>query len=263
MWSGFNPFATAFSRKSRTRLQERTEQGLASLLEQQARRQQRFATIEDRNVTILLQTKPPREKSDGSDSDTTETEEGGDAEQRELELVAQLWRDRRGHDDVERFETSAAKKLRLLRGSKMYPYVLVRVRLPGGVYLQARFNLEESLEVRSRSELDISLFRVESLLSSKSVCFICVPSWLSAVPLSILSDLFVSKHLVTALMCSSIRAMRSWPEVLHSVYNMVKQNSKWFVITVHLKAVYNYDVIVEILNNYNTGWQTKELVLKV
>ncbi|CAN0532494.1 unnamed protein product, partial [Ectocarpus sp. 8 AP-2014] len=51
-----------------------------------------------------------------------------------------------GNDEVERFETRAAKKLRLLRTAKSYPFVLCRIRLPGGVYLQARFNSKESLE---------------------------------------------------------------------------------------------------------------------
>lgn len=145
---GFNPFATAFSRKSRTQLQERAEQSLANLAEKQASRQQRFSTLEDRHVTILLpQTKSQRE-ADASESETAEMEEGSDEDQRELELVAQLWRERQARDDFERFETAAAKKLRLLRSSKMYPYVLLRVRLPGGVYLQARFTVDESLEVR-------------------------------------------------------------------------------------------------------------------
>ncbi|CAM9786167.1 unnamed protein product [Ectocarpus sp. 12 AP-2014] len=144
--SGFNPFTTAFSRKSRTRLQERAEQGLAHLSDSQAKRQQRFSTLEERQVTILL----PQQQHEAS-AETEEQEEDGeqgeaDAEQRELELVAQLWRERMGNDEVERFETRAAKKLRLLRTAKSYPYVLCRVRLPGGVYLQARFNSKESLE---------------------------------------------------------------------------------------------------------------------
>lgn len=73
-------------------------------------------------------------------------EEEGDVE---LELVAQLWRGRMAHDEVERFETSAAKKLRLLRSAKVYPYVVLRVRLPGGVFIQGRFNRDETWEVRS------------------------------------------------------------------------------------------------------------------
>lgn len=79
-----------------------------------------------------------------------EEEEGREEEEkdRELELVAQLWRERMAQDEVERFETSAAKKLRLLRSAKVYPYVLLRVRLPGGVYLQGRFNPDETWEVR-------------------------------------------------------------------------------------------------------------------
>ncbi|CAM9402344.1 unnamed protein product [Ectocarpus sp. 13 AM-2016] len=144
--SGFNPFATAFSRKSRTRLQERAEQGLAHLSDSQAKRQQRFSTLEERQVTILL----PQQQHEAS-AETEEQEEYGeqgeaDAEQRELELVAQLWRERMGNDEVERFETRAAKKLRLLRTAKSYPYVLCRIRLPGGVFLQARFNSKESVE---------------------------------------------------------------------------------------------------------------------
>lgn len=145
---GFNPFTTVFSRKSRTHLQERAEQGLAKFAEKQASRQQRFSTLEDRHVTILLpQTKLQRE-ADASESETAEIEKESDADQRELELVAQLWRERQARDDFEGFETAAAKKLRLLRAAKMYPYVLLRVRLPGGVYLQARFTVDESLEVR-------------------------------------------------------------------------------------------------------------------
>ena len=77
-----------------------------------------------------------------------EAEESEDMQQHELEIVAQLWRDRMGHDDIERFETAASKKLRLLRASKVYSYVILRVRLPGGVFLQGRFSLRESLKVR-------------------------------------------------------------------------------------------------------------------
>lgn len=116
--------------------------------ERQSRRQQRFSKLEERNVTILLpQTNSRKGPPDASHSDPPKVDEEGDAEQRELELVAQLWRERMMRDDVERFETSAAKKYRLLRTSKIYPYVLLRVRLPGGVYLQARFNADESLQV--------------------------------------------------------------------------------------------------------------------
>ena len=150
--SGFNPFATAFSRKSRTHLQERAEQGLAHLAGSQARRQQRFSKLEERNITILVplaKLQPPHETLVSSgDSGETEEEEEQEEEGPELELVAQLWRERMTHDEVERFETSAAKKLRLLRNTKVYPYVALRIRFPGGVYLQGRFNLEETLEVR-------------------------------------------------------------------------------------------------------------------
>ncbi len=151
--SGFDPFATAFSRKSRTHLQERAERGLAHLSESQARRQQRFSNLEERNITILLplaKLAPPQETrvSSRGSIETEEEEEGS-----ELELVAQLWRERMSHDEVERFETAAAKRLRLLRTAKVYPYVVLRVRLPGGVYLQGRFNLEETLEVRDRDKL--------------------------------------------------------------------------------------------------------------
>lgn len=152
--SGFDPFATAFSRKSRTHLQELAEQGLAHLSESQARRQQRFSKLEERNITILLplaKLQRPQETlvSSGDSVETEEEEKKGP----ELELVAQLWRERMAHDEVERFETTAAKKLRLLRSTKLYPYVVLRVRLPGGVYLQGRFNLEETLEVRDRDNL--------------------------------------------------------------------------------------------------------------
>lgn len=149
MLPDFNPFTTAFSRKSHTHLQERAEQGLANFSERQARRQQRFSRIEDRNITILLpQTSWPQEVPDAPESDSAETERSEEREQHELELVAQLWRDRMAHDGIERFETAAAKKLRLLRASKVYSYVILRVRLPGGVFLQGRFSLQESLKVR-------------------------------------------------------------------------------------------------------------------
>ncbi|CAM9099432.1 unnamed protein product [Hapterophycus canaliculatus] len=137
--SSFNPFATAFSRKSRTHLQERAEQGLAHLSERQARQYQRFSKLEERNITVLLPQQP-----EGTSAEGEEEEEEG-TQQQELELVAQLWRERMAHDEVERFETNAAKKLRLLRSTKIYPYVIVRVRMPGGVYLQARFNPDETL----------------------------------------------------------------------------------------------------------------------
>lgn len=148
--SGFNPFATSFSRKSSTRLQERAEEGLAHLSERHARWQQCFSNLEERNITILLpqaQSHQPQEASTSWYDNSTETKEHEEEEQREVELVAQLWRERMSQDEGGRFETSAAKKLRLLRTAKMYPYVLLRIRLPGGVCLQARFNAEESLEV--------------------------------------------------------------------------------------------------------------------
>lgn len=112
--------------------------------------QQRFSSIRERNVTILLpRTKLQTEtETEAPEGDKLEDYEDRDAEQLQLELVAQLWRERMSRDGIERFETKAAKQLRLLRASKMYPYVLLRVRLPGGVHLQARFNSEESLEVR-------------------------------------------------------------------------------------------------------------------
>lgn len=180
MWtgSGFNPFATAFSRKSRTHLQERAEQGLAHLSKSQARRQQRFSKLEERNITILLpqaKSQQPQEAPASFDGDSAETKEDEEEEeQRELELVAQLWRERMTQDEVERFETSAAKKLRLLRTAKVYPYVLLRVRLPGGVYLQARFNAEESLEVRSWSKA------VLFLRTYSSATNICICAWLAS-----------------------------------------------------------------------------------
>lgn len=152
--SGFNPFATAFSRKSRTHLQERAEHGLAHLCQCQARQQQRFSKVEERNITILLpreHSQQPQETSAPPNREMVkpeEKEEEGEEEDRERELVAQLWRERMAHDEVERFETSAAKKLRLLRSAKVYPYVVLRVRLPGGVFLQGRFNPDETWEVR-------------------------------------------------------------------------------------------------------------------
>lgn len=145
MAGSFNPFATAFSRKSRTHLQERAEQGLAHLAERQAKRYQRFSKLEERNITILLP-----QQAEGT-SVETEDEEENDTEQQELELVAQLWRERMAHDEVERFETNAAKNLRLQRAAKIYPYVIVRVRMPGGVFLQARFNSDETMTVRKLS----------------------------------------------------------------------------------------------------------------
>lgn len=145
----FNPFTTAFSRKSHTHLQERAEKGLANFTERQERRQQRFSRIEDRNITILLpQMSSQKEVPDASERDSVETEKSEDIQQHELEIVAQLWRDRMAHDDIERFETAASKKLRLLRASKIYSYVILRVRLPGGVFLQGRFSLQETLKVR-------------------------------------------------------------------------------------------------------------------
>lgn len=121
---------------------------MAYFTERQARRQQSFSRIEDRNITILLpQTNLHKEVPGASESGSTEAEESEDMQQHELEIVAQLWRDRMAHDDIERFETAASKKLRLLRASKVYSYVILRVRLPGGVFLQGRFSLRESLKV--------------------------------------------------------------------------------------------------------------------
>lgn len=159
--SGFNPFATAFSRKSRTRMQERAEQGLAHLSESQARWQHRFSKLEERNITILLpQAKSQRsqEAPTSSFGDSIESKEDEEEEEEhQVDLVAQLWRERMSQDEGERFETSAAKKLRLLRTAKVYSYVLLRIRLPGGVCLQARFNAEESLEVRGWNKVVLFL----------------------------------------------------------------------------------------------------------
>lgn len=149
--SGFNPYATAFSRKSRTHLQERAEHGLARLSQSQARQQQCFSNLEERNVTILLpqeKSQQPQETSTVSDGEMAELEE--EKEERDLELVSQLWREKMAHDEVERFETSAARRLRLLKSAKVYPYILLRVRLPGGVFVQGRFNPDETWEVRVR-----------------------------------------------------------------------------------------------------------------
>lgn len=63
------------------------------------------------------------------------------------------------HDDIERFETAAAKKLRLLRASKVYSYVILRIRLPGGVFLQGRFSLQESLKVKGLEKILIYLIK--------------------------------------------------------------------------------------------------------
>ncbi|CAN0155043.1 unnamed protein product [Pylaiella littoralis] len=148
--SSFNPFATTFSRKARTRLQERAERGLAHLSESQARWQQRFFKLEERNITIMLpqaRSQQPQGASTLSFGDSIETKEDEeDEERREVELVAQLWREKMSKDEGMRFETSAARKLRLLRTAKVYPYVLLRIRLPGGMFIQARFSAQESLE---------------------------------------------------------------------------------------------------------------------
>lgn len=121
------------------------------LSQSQARQQQRFSKLEERNITILLpreKSQQPQETSGSPDREMAESEEEEEEEERELEIVAQLWRERMAHDEVERFETNAAKKLRLLRSAKVYPYVVLRVRLPGGVFLQGRFNPQETWEVR-------------------------------------------------------------------------------------------------------------------
>lgn len=136
-----------FSRKSGSRVQERAEEGLAKLAEQQDRLQQRFSGIEDRNVTILLPmltshvltNEPERASIEDCDDETSE--------QRTMALVAQLWRERITRVDARRFETRAVREMRTLRASKVYPYVLVRVRLPSGIYIQARFNSRETMEV--------------------------------------------------------------------------------------------------------------------
>lgn len=87
--------------------------------------------------------------TDGVDANSAGA--GGGADPRELELIARLWRERHAREDFERFETVATRKLRVLRASKTYPYMLLRVRLPDGLHMQARFNLDESMEVRVMS----------------------------------------------------------------------------------------------------------------
>lgn len=173
--SSFNPFATTFSRKARTRLQERAERGLAHLSESQARWQQRFSKLEERNITIMLpqaRSQQPQGASTLSFGDSIETKEDEeDEERREVELVAQLWREKMSKDQGMRFETSAARKLRLLRTAKVYPYVLLRIRLPGGMFIQARFSAEESLEVRGWNKF--VLFLRHSIDLRKRVCMAC------------------------------------------------------------------------------------------
>ena len=138
-----------FFRKSRTRVQDRLEKELANLAERQASVQQRFSGIEDRNITFLLPRPTSRGVADEHERDSVGGGDDRDLEERSLALVSQVSRERMAREELRRFETRAAKELRLLRTSKVYPYVLVRVRLPSGVYVQGRFNLEETLEVRA------------------------------------------------------------------------------------------------------------------
>lgn len=134
-------------------MQARAEHGLTHLCQSQARQQQRFSKLEERNITILLpreHSQQPQETSALPNREVVKPQEEQEEQEddRKLELVAHLWRERMAHDEVERFETSAARKLRLLRSAKVYPYVVLRVRLPGGMFLQGRFNPEEKWEVR-------------------------------------------------------------------------------------------------------------------
>lgn len=125
--------------------------------------QQRFGGNEERNVTILL---PPAAAAaaSGVAVATTNSAVGEDSregddelnEREELEIALRLWRERHTRDEPERFETRATRELRKLLATKIYPYVIVRVRLPEGLYVQARFNLDESLKVRSTSSVQSS-----------------------------------------------------------------------------------------------------------
>lgn len=103
--------------------------------------------MQDRNVTVLL-TQPGATDSTSAVPDqvgsAADVEEG---EKAEFDMILRLWREKQGRDDVQRFETAATKRLRMLHASKIFPYILLRVRLPGGVQVQARFNPNESLEV--------------------------------------------------------------------------------------------------------------------
>lgn len=146
-YPGFNPFATMFSRKSGTRVQERAEERLAKLAERQDRLQQRFSGIEDRNVTILLPRLTSHALTNEPEPITIKDCDRETTKQRTLALVAQLWRERISRIETRRFETRAVREMRVLRASKVYPYVLVRVRLPSGIHIQARFNSRETMEV--------------------------------------------------------------------------------------------------------------------
>lgn len=147
--SGFDPYATAFSRKSRTHIQERAEHGLEKMTEKHSQLQLQFGKLEDRNVTVLLPSSEfPGAGAGGAPGHTRAPDNSEmDKEREELELVMRIWQQRNAKTIEERFETAATRKLRVLRTSRLYPYVIVRLRLPNGLCLQARFNLDETTEV--------------------------------------------------------------------------------------------------------------------
>ncbi|CAM9154840.1 unnamed protein product [Choristocarpus tenellus] len=144
--SGFDPFTTSFSRKSRTHFQERVETHLSELTRLRATLQQTFSGVGERNVTILLpqMTQDILQEGQGwSESENEELQEGT----ADLELIMRVWRNRqRSILEPEKFETTAARELKQLRTTKLYPFLLVRIRLPNGAYIQARFSLDESIK---------------------------------------------------------------------------------------------------------------------
>ncbi|CAM9665623.1 unnamed protein product [Discosporangium mesarthrocarpum] len=151
--AGFNPFSTSFSRKSETHLQEIVEANLDELTKMQASIRQDFKAIGDRNVTFLLPhmardavNGPGELAGRNEDGDEEEADDTDTLAAEEMEVILRVWREGQNKSEKERFETTAARELRRLRGTKFYPYVLVRVRMPSGIYLQARFGVDESCE---------------------------------------------------------------------------------------------------------------------
>lgn len=124
---------------------------MAKMTEKHSQLQLQFGTLEDRNVTVLL---PPSEfpgagAGAGEAPGRTRAPENSetDKEREELELVMRIWQERNAKTSEERFETAATMKLRVLRTSRLFPYVILRLRLPNGLCVQARFNLDETTEV--------------------------------------------------------------------------------------------------------------------
>ncbi|CAM9371643.1 unnamed protein product [Chrysoparadoxa australica] len=134
--TGFDPFRSSFSRKTGTDKEYQFESKLASFHQRRISMYQNYTSTSERKMVVML----PQATEIGDDLD----DELDPAE--EARMVMKLWQEQAADSDkVVAFESRASKQAKAVVRSKLYPYVLIRVRFPDGLYIQGRFNPRESL----------------------------------------------------------------------------------------------------------------------